>query len=230
MYRIRLNCVFLLARLSFRHYCISIWPSFVYSCVLLCYLCICFNVSSHYHGGGRDSSVSIATRYRLDGPGIESGWRGEILRTRPDRPWYPPNLLHDVYRVIPGGKVARAWRWRPTPSSDEVKNRIKLCLYSPSGPSRPVIRRNLPLPLPCPISESQRHGNPCTPSFPLIRDSLRPVLVKLSTFCCISYCSLLAFVISTHINFMSEVTVWLFPEKKFLIGHRNLMAHWKDGM
>jgi len=31
---------------------------------------------------GRDSSVSIATRYGLDGPGIESQW-GEILRTCP---------------------------------------------------------------------------------------------------------------------------------------------------
>ena len=30
---------------------------------------------------GRDSSVGIATRYGLDGPGIESQWRGEIFRT-----------------------------------------------------------------------------------------------------------------------------------------------------
>jgi len=34
---------------------------------------------------GRDSSVGIATRYELDGPVIESR-RGEIFRTRPDRP------------------------------------------------------------------------------------------------------------------------------------------------
>ena len=32
----------------------------------------------------RDSSVGVASRYELDGPGIESQW-GEILRTRPDR-------------------------------------------------------------------------------------------------------------------------------------------------
>jgi len=36
--------------------------------------------------GTRDSSVGIATRYRLDGPGIESRWGGETYRTRPDRP------------------------------------------------------------------------------------------------------------------------------------------------
>jgi hypothetical protein len=38
----------------------------------------------------RDSSVGIATRYGLEGPGIESRWV-KIFRTRPDRPWDPPN-------------------------------------------------------------------------------------------------------------------------------------------
>jgi len=33
----------------------------------------------------RDSAVGIATRYGLDGPGIESRW-GEIFRNSPDRP------------------------------------------------------------------------------------------------------------------------------------------------
>jgi hypothetical protein len=33
---------------------------------------------------GRDSSVDIATRYGLDGPGIKSLW-GEIFRKHPDR-------------------------------------------------------------------------------------------------------------------------------------------------
>jgi len=41
---------------------------------------------------GPDSSVGIATAYRLDGPGIESQW-GEIFCTSPDRPWGPPSLL-----------------------------------------------------------------------------------------------------------------------------------------
>jgi hypothetical protein len=38
---------------------------------------------------------------------------GEIFRTRPDRPWGPPSLLHNGYRVFPGGKAAGAWRWPP---------------------------------------------------------------------------------------------------------------------
>jgi len=59
---------------------------------------------------GRDSSVGIATPYGLDGPGIESRWGGEIFRTRPDRPWGPPRLLHNGYRVFLGGKAAGAWR------------------------------------------------------------------------------------------------------------------------
>jgi hypothetical protein len=57
---------------------------------------------------GRDSSVGIATRYGLDGPGIESRW-GEIFRTLPDRPWGPSTLLYNGYRVFPGGKAAGAW-------------------------------------------------------------------------------------------------------------------------
>ena len=58
---------------------------------------------------GQDSSVGIATGYELDGPGIESRW-GRDFCIRPDRPWGPPSLLYNGYRVIPGGKAAGAWR------------------------------------------------------------------------------------------------------------------------
>ena len=58
---------------------------------------------------GQDSSVGIATRYGLGGPGIESRW-WEIFRARPDRPWGPPSLLYDRHRVIAGGEVAGALR------------------------------------------------------------------------------------------------------------------------
>jgi hypothetical protein len=60
---------------------------------------------------GRDSSVGIATRYGLDGPGIESRWGGsEIFRTLPERPWGPPSFIFNGYRVSTGGKAAGAWR------------------------------------------------------------------------------------------------------------------------
>ena len=50
------------------------------------------------------SSVSIATDYGLDGPGSNLGG-DKVFRTCPDRPWGPPSLLYNGYRVFPGGKV-----------------------------------------------------------------------------------------------------------------------------
>ena len=52
---------------------------------------------------GTVSVVGIATGCGLDGPGIECLW-GEIFRTCPDRPWGPPILLYNGYRVFPEGK------------------------------------------------------------------------------------------------------------------------------
>ena len=66
------------------------------------------------------SVVGIATVYGLDGPGIESRW-GEIFRTSPDRPWGPPSLLDNGYRVFPGGKLRPGRDADPSPpSSAEV--------------------------------------------------------------------------------------------------------------
>ena len=66
--------------------------------------------------GGRDSSVGIVTRYGLGDPGIRSRWGWDF--PHPSRPAPgPPNLLYDGYRVFPGGKVAGAWCWPPSPSS-----------------------------------------------------------------------------------------------------------------
>jgi hypothetical protein len=61
---------------------------------------------------GRDSWVDTATRYGMEGPGIEYRWGGEIFRTHPDRPWGPPSLLYNGYRVFfSRGEAAGAWRW-----------------------------------------------------------------------------------------------------------------------
>ena len=48
---------------------------------------------------GRGSSVGIATHYRMDGPGIESRWGGEIFCIHPDRPWGPTSFVYDGYWV-----------------------------------------------------------------------------------------------------------------------------------
>jgi hypothetical protein len=46
----------------------------------------------------RDSSVGIASRYRLHGPGSNAGGR-EIFRTCSDRPWGPHSVLYNGYRI-----------------------------------------------------------------------------------------------------------------------------------
>ena len=68
--------------------------------------------------------------------------RGEIFRTCPDMLWGPPSLLYNGYRVIPGGKAAGTWRWPPTLSSAEVKERVELYLYYFSVPSWLVVGWN----------------------------------------------------------------------------------------
>ena len=50
---------------------------------------------------GPGSSVGIATDYGLNGPGSNPG--GAIFSAHPDRPWGPPSLLYNGYRVLPGG-------------------------------------------------------------------------------------------------------------------------------
>jgi hypothetical protein len=54
-------------------------------------------------------------------------WWGEILRTRPDRPWGPPSLLYNGYRVSFSG-VTRLGRviTQPPPFSGDVKERVEL--------------------------------------------------------------------------------------------------------
>jgi len=58
---------------------------------------------------GRDSVVSIETRYWLDGPGINPGGE-EIYFVSPVRLRGPFNLLYNGYQVIPGCKEDVAWR------------------------------------------------------------------------------------------------------------------------
>jgi hypothetical protein len=86
----------------------------------------------------RDSVVGIATRYGLEGPGIESRW-GEIFRTYPDRLRGPSSLLYNGYWVFPGGKVRPVRDADPSPlSSAEVKKELSYTSTQPIGSPGPA--------------------------------------------------------------------------------------------
>ena len=96
---------------------------------------------------GRDSSVGIATRCRLDGPVIESRWGRDF--PHPSKPalgpTQPPILW--VQSLFPGVKRPGRGVDHLPKSNTEVKERVELYLYCPSGPSWPVLGRNLSLPI-----------------------------------------------------------------------------------
>ena len=83
---------------------------------------------------GQDSTVGVATSYRVDGWGSNPGG-AEIFRTRQERPWGLPSLLYNVYRLsFPEIKRPGRGVDHPPPSSAEVEERIELYLYSTSWP------------------------------------------------------------------------------------------------
>jgi hypothetical protein len=57
----------------------------------------------------RDSSVSIATRYGLDGPGIESRWGARFSPPVQTGHGAHPASYTVVTGSFPGDKVAGAW-------------------------------------------------------------------------------------------------------------------------
>ena len=62
--------------------------------------------------------------------------RGEIFRDSPDQPSGQHSLLYNGYWVsFQGVKWPGRGINHPTPSSTEVKERVELYLYFPSGPS-----------------------------------------------------------------------------------------------
>jgi hypothetical protein len=55
----------------------------------------------NFPNAGRYSAVGIATRYGLDGPGIEYRWRRDFPHPS-RRSLGPPSLLYNAYRIISG--------------------------------------------------------------------------------------------------------------------------------
>jgi hypothetical protein len=95
------------------------------------------------NGPGWLSRYSNSLPAGLSGDRMSVG--GEIFCTSPDRPWGQPSLLYNGYRVsFPGVKRPGRGVDHPLASSARVKGRVELYLYSPSGPSWPVVGRTLP--------------------------------------------------------------------------------------
>jgi hypothetical protein len=97
-------------------------------------------ISYHTLTYGRDSSVRIATRYGLDGLGIEfPGGRARFPAPVQTGPRAHPASNKMGTGSLPGLKRSGRGVDHPTSSSTEVKERIELYLYSPSWPSWPVV-------------------------------------------------------------------------------------------
>ena len=81
---------------------------FLYILSLIPFQVVCWGISIP------GNSVGIVTDYGLDGPGIESRW-SEIFCTCPVRPWGPPSLLYNGYRVFPVDKERPGRDAHPSP-------------------------------------------------------------------------------------------------------------------
>ena len=79
----------------------------------------------------RDSSVGIATRYGLDGPGIESWWGRDFPHQSRLALGPTQSPIQWVLRLSQGVKWAGNGVDYPPPSSAEVKERAGLYLYNP---------------------------------------------------------------------------------------------------
>jgi hypothetical protein len=90
--------------------------------------------SANYCHKSPESSVGIATRYRLDCPGIESRWETRFSATRPDRHWgtHPASCILGTGSLLRGVKRPVSWRWPPhTIFSADVLNCVELYRYVP---------------------------------------------------------------------------------------------------
>jgi len=88
---------------------------------------------------GLDIAVGIATRYGLEGPRIESQWGARFSAPVQTVPGVHPASYAMGTGSFPG--IMRPGRGvdHPPSSSTEVKGKVELYLYSPSGPSCPVL-------------------------------------------------------------------------------------------
>jgi len=82
---------------------------------------------------GPGNAVGIATRYGLDGPGIEFQWMARISALVQTGPGAHPTSYTMGTGSFPGEKRPRRGVNHPPPSGTEVEGRIKLYFCSPLG-------------------------------------------------------------------------------------------------
>ena len=82
--------------------------------------------ASNFGFRDRNSVARTATCYGLDSLRGSKFGEGKIFLNRPDRPWGPPSLLQNEYRVIPGGRAEAVRPKHPPLSSAEVKEMEQL--------------------------------------------------------------------------------------------------------
>ena len=88
-------------------------------------------LSFHHRLSGRDSSVSIATCYRLDGKGIESRWRARFSAPVQTGPRTHPASCTMGTGSFPSVKRSRRGADTHPIFSAEVFNWVELHLYPP---------------------------------------------------------------------------------------------------
>ena len=89
---------------------------------------------------GQGSSVGIATRYRLDGPRVESQWGARFSTSVQTGTEAHPASYTMGTRSFPGVNWPGCNIDHPPPSSAKVTERVALYLYSPSETSWSVLR------------------------------------------------------------------------------------------
>jgi hypothetical protein len=82
---------------------------------------------------GRDGAVGITIRYALDGAGFDGGT--QTYHTRPSGLWGHPASYTLSARYFPGVKRPVRGVDNPLTSGAEVKDKVELYPYSPSGPT-----------------------------------------------------------------------------------------------
>jgi len=104
-------------------------PAAIYQTHITFYWILHFEINLHkslLHVVGRDSSVGIATRYGLDGPGIESRWGTRFSALVQTEPGAHPASYTMGTGSFPGVKRPERGADLPPSSSAKVKERVKL--------------------------------------------------------------------------------------------------------